>query len=52
VILTPLLDETGKLRGFSEIVHDITERKRAEEDLHSYAERSRPRRGAGRGAGV
>jgi PAS domain S-box-containing protein len=39
VILTPLLDETGKLRGFSEIVHDITERKRSEEDLHGYADR-------------
>jgi signal transduction histidine kinase len=39
VILTPLLDESGKLRGFSEIVHDVTERKRAEEDLHSYADR-------------
>ena len=39
VILTPLRDETGKLRGFSEIVHDITDRKRVEEDLHSYADR-------------
>jgi PAS domain S-box-containing protein len=39
VILTPLRDETGNLRGFSEIVHDITDRKRVEEDLHSYADR-------------
>src|SRR6266480_2828331 len=29
VIVTPLLDETGKSRGFSEITHDVTERKRA-----------------------
>jgi PAS domain S-box-containing protein len=41
VIVTPLLDETGKSRGYSEITHDITERKRAEEDLHSYADRLR-----------
>lgn len=39
VILTPLRDEPGNLRGFSEIVHDITDRKRVEEDLHSYADR-------------
>jgi len=39
IIVTPLLDETGKSRGFSEITHDVTERKRAEEDLHSYADR-------------
>src|SRR5207249_2463204 len=39
VIVTPLLDETGKSPGISETTHDITERKRAEEDLHSYADR-------------
>jgi len=27
-----------KSRGFSEITHDVTERKRAEEDLDSYAD--------------
>jgi len=32
VIVTRLLDESGKLRGFSRITHDITERRRAEED--------------------
>ncbi len=41
VIATPLRDAGGKLRGFSEISHDITERKRAEEDLHNYADRLR-----------
>jgi len=45
-IVTPLLDETGKPRGFSEITHDITERKRAEEDLHSYADRLKSPPGA------
>jgi two-component system sensor kinase len=39
VIVTPMHDASGKLRGFSNITHDITERKRAEEDLHTYAER-------------
>ena len=38
VIVTPMHDASGKLRGFSNITHDITERKRAEENLHSYAE--------------
>ncbi len=41
VIATPLRDADGKLRGFSEISHDITERKRDEEDLHNYADRLR-----------
>jgi PAS domain S-box-containing protein len=41
VIVTRLLDESGKLRGFSRITHDITERRRAEEDLHGYADRLR-----------
>jgi len=41
IIVTPLLDEAGNRRGYSEITHDITERKRAEEDLYSYADRLR-----------
>ncbi|MBD2292180.1 PAS domain S-box protein [Anabaena sphaerica FACHB-251] len=32
-ILTPLHDETGKLRGFSKVTRDITERKLAEKSL-------------------
>ena len=41
VIVMPQFDESGKLTGFSNITRDITERKRAEEDLHSYADRLR-----------
>lgn len=31
-IVTPLRDETGKLRGFAKIMRDFTERKRAEDE--------------------
>src|SRR5216683_174697 len=33
VVITPLYDDSGSLRGFSKIARDITERKRAEEAL-------------------
>jgi PAS domain S-box-containing protein len=33
VCITALRDEVGHLRGFSKVTHDITERKRAEEEL-------------------
>ncbi len=32
-VVTPLLDEHGNLQGFAKILRDITERKRAEEQL-------------------
>jgi PAS domain S-box-containing protein len=33
VVITPLYDEAGALRGFSKVTRDITERRRAEEAL-------------------
>jgi PAS domain S-box-containing protein len=41
ITIMPLLDEFGGLRGYSMITHDITQRRRTEEDLRSYAERLR-----------
>jgi PAS domain S-box-containing protein len=41
VVITPLKDESGTLRGFSKITRDITERKATEERLHESEERHR-----------
>jgi PAS domain S-box-containing protein len=40
-VLSPVHDEFDKLSGFSVVTHDITQRKRTEEDLRSYSERLR-----------
>ncbi len=41
VIVTPLTDEEGRLRGFAKVTRDITERKLAEEELRRSEERFR-----------
>jgi PAS domain S-box-containing protein len=37
-VLTPLRDESGNLKGFSKMVRDITERKRAEQEIRQLNE--------------
>jgi PAS domain S-box-containing protein len=41
VVMTPLLDEAGRLRGFSKVTRDISERKRIEDALAASEERFR-----------
>ena len=41
VVITALTDGTGKLRGFSKITRDVTDRKRAEEALEKSKENLR-----------
>lgn len=44
VVITPLRDEAGLLRGFSKITRDMTERKRAEEGARRLLEEATARR--------
>jgi PAS domain S-box-containing protein len=49
-ITTPLLDETGHLRGFSKILRDFTERKRAEDERNQLLAREQEARAAAEAA--
>lgn len=41
VVTTPLFDDSGRLRGFAKVVQDVTDRRRAEEELRGSEERLR-----------
>jgi len=41
VLISPLRDDQGRLRGFSKVTRDITERKRAQDDLRQSESRYR-----------
>jgi PAS domain S-box-containing protein len=46
VVITALRDDGGKLRGFSKITRDVTERKQAEENARRLLEEAAARRAA------
>jgi PAS domain S-box-containing protein len=49
-IVTPLRDETGKLRGFAKIMRDFTDRKLAEDERNQLLEREQEARAAAEAA--
>ncbi|HEY9611546.1 response regulator [Allocoleopsis sp.] len=49
-IVTPLRDEAGQLRGFSKIMRDFTERKRAEDERNQLLAREQEARAAAEAA--